>query len=134
MTIVHVTALYTGLLALVLLVLSIRVINIRRRLRIGIGDEGNEELARRIRAHGNFTEYVPLALLLSLVGELAGAPAWMLHALGATLVVGRIVHAWSLPARSIAGRTAGMMLTFAVILAGAALALAAAFGVFAALP
>lgn len=131
MTIVHVTALYTGLLALVLLVLSIRVISVRRRLRIGIGDEGNEELARRIRAHGNFTEYVPIALLLILAGELAAAPDWMLHALGATLVVGRVVHAWSLPAHSIGGRTAGMMLTFIVIAAGAALALAAAFGMLA---
>lgn len=132
MTIVHVTALYTGLLALVLLVLSIRVISVRRRLRIGIGDEGNEELARRIRAHGNFTEYVPIALLLILAGELAASPVWMLHGLGVTLVVGRVVHAWSLPAHSIAGRTIGMLLTFAVIVAGAALALAVAFGAFAA--
>lgn len=130
MTIVHVTAFYTGLLALVLLVLSIQVISVRRRLRIGIGDEGNEELARRIRAQGNFTEYVPLALLLMLAGELAAAPVWMLHGLGATLVIGRCVHAWSLPARSTAGRTAGMLLTFAVIVAGAALAIAAAFAVF----
>lgn len=131
MPILHVTALYAALLALVLLVLSIRVIATRRRLRIAIGDAGDDSLARRIRAHGNFTEYVPLALILMLAGEMGGAPDWMLHALGAVLVLGRVTHAWSLSAHSIPGRTIGMSLTFLVLFAGAAVAAAAAFGAFA---
>ena len=133
MPIVYVTALYAAILALILLVLSMRVIAVRRRLRVAVGDGGDDGLARRIRAHGNFAEYVPLALILMLAGEFAGAPAWMLHALGVTLIVGRIIHAWSLAAHSSSGRTIGMSLTFLVLLAGAALCAVAAFGGFAAL-
>lgn len=131
MSILLVTALYAAILALVLLVLSFRVIAVRRRLGVAVGDGGDDTLTRRIRAHANFTEYVPIALILMLASELAGAPDWMLHALGATLVVGRIVHAWSLSAHSIPGRTIGMSLTFLVLLGGAALAAAAAFDAFA---
>ncbi len=131
MPILHVTALYAAILALILIVLSMRVIAVRRRQRIAIGDGGDDALARRIRAHGNFTEYVPLALILMLAAEQAGPPEWMLHALGASLVIGRISHAWSLSAHSIPGRTIGMSLTFLVIIGGAALAVAAAIGVFA---
>ncbi|HYN39213.1 MAG TPA: MAPEG family protein [Rhodospirillales bacterium] len=130
MPIVNITALYAAALALILLVLSVRVIAVRRRLRVAVGDAGDDMLARRIRAQGNFTEYVPLALILMLAGELAGAPAWMLHALGSTLVIGRITHAWSLSAHSIPGRTIGMTLTFVVLVAGAVMAVAGAVGDF----
>lgn len=131
MPILLVTALYAAILAVVLLVLSFRVIAVRRRLGVAVGDAGDENLTRRIRAHANFAEYVPIALILMLASELAGSPDWMLHALGATLVVGRIIHAWSLTARSITGRTIGMSLTFLVIVAGAGLALAATLDAFA---
>lgn len=131
MPIVNITALYAAALALILVVLSVRVIAVRRRLRVAVGDAGDDMLARRIRAHANFSEYVPLALILMLAGETAGAPAWMLHALGATLIVGRIIHAWSLSAHSIPGRTIGMTLTFAVLVGGAVMAVAAAVGDFA---
>jgi uncharacterized protein len=130
MPIVNITALYAAALALILVILSARVIAVRRRLRVAVGDAGDDVLARRIRAHGNFAEYVPLALVLMLTGEIAGAPDWMLHALGATLLVGRITHAWSLSAHSIPGRTIGMTLTFAVLVAGAVMAAAAAVGDF----
>lgn len=131
MPIVHVTALYAAVLALILVALSVRVIAVRRRLRIAVGDAGDDTLARRIRAHGNFTEYVPIALILMLSGEIAGAPDWMLHTLGATLVAGRVTHAWSLSAHSIPGRTIGMTLTFIVLVAGAVMAVAAAVDDFA---
>ena len=36
----------------------------RNRHKIGIGDGGDKALARKIRVHGNFVEYVPLGLLL----------------------------------------------------------------------
>ena len=55
-----ITALYAGLLAILLFVLSIRVIGLRGNpafsfIAHGKGDE--ELLQRAIRAHGNFTEY-----------------------------------------------------------------------------
>ncbi len=113
-----ITPLYAALAAAVMIVLSLRVIGVRRSRQLAIGDGGDEDMARRIRAQGNFAEYTPLALLLILLLELGGAPAWQLHLLGAALILGRIVHAWSLTARSTNGRVAGMILTFFVLVAG----------------
>ena len=77
----------------------------------------------RYRCHSH-----PLALVLILLLELGGAPAWQLHALGAALILGRIVHAWSLPAQSGNGRLIGMTLTIFVLAAGALGNLKAALG------
>ncbi len=114
-----ITPLYAALAAVILIVLSVRVIGVRRGRRVAIGDDGDDDMARRIRAQGNFAEYVPLALVLILLLELGGAPAWQLHLLGAALILGRILHAWSLTAHSGKGRLAGMTLTFFVLTAAA---------------
>lgn len=123
-----VTPLYAALAAVILIVLALRVIGARRSRRVALGDGADDDLARRIRAQGNFTEYAPLALVLILLLELGGAPAWQLHALGAALILGRIVHAWSLPAQSGNGRLIGMTLTIFVLAAGALGNLKAALG------
>jgi uncharacterized membrane protein YecN with MAPEG domain len=114
-----ITPLYAALAAVILSVLSLRIIGVRRSRRVAIGDGADEELARRIRAHGNFAEYTPLALVLILLLELGGAPAWQLHLIGAALILGRIVHAWSLTAHSGNARLIGMTLTLFVLAAGA---------------
>ena len=51
-------------------------------------------LQRKVRAFGNFVEYVPLALLLILMLELNGASIWLLWFLGIVLTLARIAHAW----------------------------------------
>jgi uncharacterized membrane protein YecN with MAPEG domain len=61
--------LYAGLLALWLVVLSLRVIQARRAARVSLGDGGNRALQRAIRGQANFAEYVPIALLLLLILE-----------------------------------------------------------------
>ncbi len=64
---------YAALLALLFMVLSVRVMRERGRARVAIGTGGNIALERRIRVHGNFAEYVPLALLLLAFMELRGS-------------------------------------------------------------
>jgi len=120
-----ITALYAGLLGLLLVVLSIRVIGVRRRDSVSLGHEGNATLTRRVRAQGNLAEYAPMALILLGVLELSGTPAWLLHAIGATLLAGRLSHGWALSftAGNGAARVAGMILTFTAIIAGAVLCL-----------
>jgi len=44
---------YAGLVALLFLYLSSRVIRVRRGQRISLGDGGDEAMAQRIRAQGN---------------------------------------------------------------------------------
>jgi uncharacterized protein len=112
-----ITALYAGLLAILFLVLSIRVV--QKRTNVSLGDGGDAELLRRIRGHGNFAEYVPLMLLMMALLEYGGAlPSWLLHALGITLVVARVLHgiALSFTAKWKFGRFYGTLLSFIVLL------------------
>ena len=89
---VPVTALYTGILALILVALSIRVGMMRVKKGISILHGEDMELAQVIRRHANFTEAVPMALILLGVLELNGASRVMLHSLGTALVIARLAH------------------------------------------
>lgn len=120
-----VTPLYAAILALVFVALSLRTIRLRRRYRIAIGDGNNPLLQRAMRVNANFAEYVPLALLLIYFVELHDGPSQHVHALGITLICGRLLHAWgvSQAPENLRYRTAGMMLTFSVMLVACALIL-----------
>ncbi|WP_370309905.1 MAPEG family protein [Sinimarinibacterium flocculans] len=112
-----ITPLYAGLLAILFLALSLRVV--QKRSNVSLGDGGDPELLRRIRGHGNFAEYVPLILLMMAMLEVGGAtPAWLLHLLGATLVVARVLHgiALSYTAKWKFGRFYGTLVTFILLL------------------
>ena len=87
-----VTPLYIALLGLMWLPFTLRVGGYRVKNKINIGDGDDPEMIRRIRGHANFTETVPLAVALLLAMELIGAGDTWLHALGATLVIGRLLH------------------------------------------
>ena len=118
------SSLYIGLAALLLVVLSLRVIQLRYRYRVELGDGGHEPLARAIRVQANFVEYVPLALLVILLADLVGHAKWTVHVMGIALIVGRLAHAWGLATAhgpSI-GRSVGVGLTVLVLIAGAVLA------------
>jgi len=116
-----ITALYAGLLGVLVLILAFRVVAVRRTTAIGLGDGGNALLLSRIRIHANAAEYVPLALVLMLILELNGASPRLLHVLGIALVVGRLAHAQGLSqsAGTSAGRLVGNLLTWGVMLIAA---------------
>jgi uncharacterized membrane protein YecN with MAPEG domain len=111
-----VTPLYAGLLVLWFVVLSARVVNIRRR-GISFGDNGDPAVARIVRAQGNFAEYVPIALLMMGFLEVDRHSIYWLHALGIALVVARLLHglALSFGWQPRFGRIAGAALTFIVL-------------------
>lgn len=124
--------LHAGLLALIFLGLSLRVVYLRRTLRVGLGSGGHESLNRAVRAHANFAEYVPLALVL-LLGLEAGTalPAWALHALGLALMLGRVLHGFfglNRHAGASLGRVWGTALTWVVIGVSALLLVATGIG------
>ncbi len=121
----HITGIYAALGALLLLVLAIRVTLHRRRLQIGIGDNGDDVLARRIRAHANSVEYLPIALLLLLLLEWNQTLPWLLHLFGIVLILSRIAHAFGLSrsAGASAGRAIGTLGTWTVIVVMALLLL-----------
>jgi uncharacterized membrane protein YecN with MAPEG domain len=121
---ITVTPLYGGLLAIWFLILSVRVI----LGRVGpgkpsLGDGGSPDMLRRIRGHANFSEYVPLFVLLIALLELSGQPKWVLHILGSVLLAGRLLHgyAFSFTQDHVLGRSAGIVLTFTSLAFSAAL-------------
>ncbi len=93
---IAITATCAALLALLTIVLGGRVVILRRRYGVGVGDGGHKELMLAIRAHGNLLEQAPLALVLLLLLELAGASTNLLLLLAGLLVLGRLLHAWGL--------------------------------------
>ncbi len=124
-----ITALWAGLLGILMLVLAARVVSTRESEKVIFGDGGNVLMLQRIRVHANFTEYVPMGLLLMLVLELNGASALLLHGLGGTLFAARVLHAFGLSTstgRSV-GRFTGTVLTWLMLLAGSGLTLYAFF-------
>jgi len=116
-----VTALYASLLAPLYLILTIRIVSMRFGARIALGDGGDKTLQKRIRAHGNFAEYVPYALVLLALAENLGAAHWVLHLSGAALLIGRHAHAIALSGEKqiLKLRMAGMMLTFTALVVAA---------------
>jgi uncharacterized membrane protein YecN with MAPEG domain len=89
-------------------------------LAIGLGTGGDAELEKAIRGHGNFTEYAPIGLIVLTSAELSGAAGGWVHAIGILLIGGRLLHAWGLSqsrGKSF-GRSSGIVLTVAALLAG----------------
>lgn len=115
-----VTSLGAVVLSALFVALTVRVIAGRRSERVGVGS-GSDRLARAIRAQGNFAECTPIVLLLSALAELNGAPTWLLGAVFAVFVAGRLAHAYGLSAAELRPRpdfrfrVAGMVTTFATI-------------------
>ncbi len=85
--------------------LSNRVIRLRRRLKVAIGAGGEAAIERAARVQANFSEYVPMALILLLLAEIQGGSPLVLHAIGLALVVGRapMPSGSARPRRTIAG-------------------------------
>lgn len=115
-------AFYAAINALIMLALGMLVVRARVRTRTEIGDGGDPAMIGPLRAHANNTEYVPMAILLLLVLYALGANAIVIHAVGGTLTLGRILHAFGL-SRNVGTSTPrflGMVLTWLSYIVGIA--------------
>lgn len=123
---------YASLLAILLMALSFNVVRLRRHHKVGVGTGEHPDLELAVRAHANFCEYIPLALLLLILLEATAAlPPVILHLLGMALVVGRVLHGFFGLNRSpgaTPGRFIGTLLTWLMILVAALLGLGMAIG------
>ncbi len=113
-----VTSIIASVLTFVLVRLSLAVIGLRRKNKVGFGAGGHEDLERAIRAQGNFAEYVPFGILLLACLELNGAPWWLVAIPGIALIAGRLIHAKGIntPPPDFSQRVLGMKLTFATLI------------------
>ena len=121
MTSFQIVALYVALNLLLKAVLMVRVGQSRTRNKVNLGDGGNEELFGRIRAHGNFIETTPLALLGLFALAMLNAPALALHIFGAGFFLGRVAHAIGMaaPQSTGKGRLIGAVLALLTFIAEA---------------
>lgn len=113
-----ITPIYVALLAILFLFLSFKTIKVRKKLQIGVGTGDNPELLRAMRVHANFSEYVPISLILILSVELLKGHFILVHGLGAALLIGRVLHAYgvSQTKENLKFRVSGMLLTFSTML------------------
>jgi len=89
---IAIVGLYAAMLFVIAAVLAAQAGFMRGKTGISVMYGDNMELALAMRRHANFTEHVPLALILLSIIALNGASAMLLHALGILLVVARIIH------------------------------------------
>lgn len=110
---ISITIFFIGVFALIHIPMTVMVGLRRAQTGVQFLDGGDQTLLRRMRAHGNFTETVPITLLAMAAAELSGLGDAWLWAGGLSLLAGRLMHAailitkgWGLP------RAIGMILTF----------------------
>ncbi len=100
-----ITLLYAALNGLFFLFLSIYVVFQRVKNKVDLGAGNNPTMLRAIRVHANTAEYIPLILLLMFILEVNHAGPILLNIIGASLFLGRILHAYGLNKTS--GRSFG---------------------------
>jgi uncharacterized membrane protein YecN with MAPEG domain len=113
-----VTSIIAAVLTIIFVRLSLAVIGLRRKNKVGLGSGGHEDLERAIRAQGNFAEYVPFGIILIACLEVNGAPWWLVAIPGITLIAGRLIHAKGIqvPPPDFSKRVLGMKLTFVTLI------------------
>jgi len=113
-----ITPLFAAIFAIIYVVLSFGVIKHRFAKQVSLGDGQDKQLQTAIRAHGNFAEYVPFALLLMWFLEIVAYEFTLVLILGTALLVARLAHVVGLrdPKKYIVLRQLGTMATFAVLL------------------
>lgn len=117
-----ITAYLAAAYAILMVWLSLQTSIRRRALRVSTGDGGDETLNRRIRAHGNFSEYAALALVIVALVELSGMARLNVCVLALAFLLARVLHAVGmLYASGPMLRAIGMLLQHAGFLFGAVL-------------
>lgn len=103
-----------ALLALWFIWLAFRVIRLRRQYQVSTGDGGHSDLVQAIRAHGNFSEYVPISLILLILAELDHGHPLILGGLAVLICLGRVFHSIAFlgSQHDFSRRVLGMQFTF----------------------
>ena len=90
----QVTTFLAGVFALLMVPLSLQVSMRRVKLEgVSSGSSSDETLRRRIRAHGNFIEYAPTALIAVGLIEFGGGAKLLVIGLAIAFCLSRIIHA-----------------------------------------
>ena len=113
-----ITPFYAALLSLFYIGLSFNVIRFRFAFKQSLGSGGEQRLQKMIRMHGNFSEYVPLVIIMMGFLELTRGSNNMIHGFGMLILLGRISHAIGLGIKKTPNpfRVIGMISTFSCMI------------------
>ena len=96
--------------------LALRIVRMRLRGNVLIGDGGDDILAGRMRAHANLVEYAPFILGLVALIELARGTSIVLGATAAIFALARVAHPIGMDLRrSNLPRAGGAVVTWLVL-------------------
>ena len=115
------TPFFAAVLAVFYIFLSSQVVRQRLSKGVKLGTGNEQELEEAMRIHANFSEYVPLALLLMWFAEVITGVQILIIGLGCFLVIGRVLHMIGMKndSESIICRKLGVISTMLVILVSA---------------
>ncbi|SER02526.1 hypothetical protein SAMN03080615_03657 [Amphritea atlantica] len=93
-----ITSLLAGIFTLLMVPLSLQISISRAKIGgfsggLTFGDGGDETLRRKIRAHGNFIEYAPMALIALGLVEYDGGEKTLVLGLASAFLISRLLHA-----------------------------------------
>lgn len=116
-----ITGFFAAILAIFYVFLSLNVVKNRNRSKLPLIFWEDPRLTEAIRAHGNFSEYSPLFLILLALMEVNSSSGLWLYISAGVFTFARLLHAYSIlsyepKTGSLKLRTAGMILTFIPIL------------------
>ena len=113
----HITLLSAAVAAIMNLWLSLRCGKARIEGKVLHGDGGHVPLQRHMRAHANYVEYTPFALLLILLLDFSDQDGWLLGLSAAAYFLARMLHPLGMqadhPAKT---RQIGIGATFVLLL------------------
>jgi uncharacterized membrane protein YecN with MAPEG domain len=110
------SVIYASLSALLIVWLSLNTIQKRRSHKVSLGDGGVDDLKHAIAAQSNAIEYIPIALILLFALEYNHGNMLLIHLLGISLIIGRVLHAKSLLSSNLKQRILGMQITIYTII------------------
>jgi uncharacterized membrane protein YecN with MAPEG domain len=111
-----ISAIVAGVLIIGQMALLFVTAQTRQRLRQALGEGDDPAMARAVRRHGNFTENAAIFAVALALAEMLGAQRWLIVALAAVFLAGRVLHAVGLSQANTANpwRVAGAISTVGV--------------------
>ena len=102
------------MLGFIYIKLSKNIIRLRRKYNVTLGHEKHADLEQAIRGHANFSEFVPIGLILLACLEINNVHYFVVLSLGGLFFLGRVFHAKSFLKEKIdkSLRVKGMQFTF----------------------
>lgn len=109
-----ITKILAALFGIMLFKITLDVVKKRRSFKVSLGDGENNEITNVASAHNNFTQYVPMLLILFYLNEISGMLSnLVLIPLAIIIFIGRVLHYKALTSEKMnfSLRVKGMKLT-----------------------